>query len=75
MSRTTLSVATAACLAAASLCLMIGRYHVLGREVKVPLGPSTWKVTMLVQGRLAQVDAKLMTALSVTRGERPDGDS
>ncbi|HEV3115516.1 MAG TPA: 7TM domain-containing protein [Gemmataceae bacterium] len=70
MSRTTLSVATAACLAAASLCLMIGRYHVLGREVKVPLGPSTWKVTMLVQGRLAKADAKLMTGMPLDFGRQ-----
>jgi hypothetical protein len=51
MSRTTLCVLTAGALAAASLLVMGVRCAVLGDEVRVPAGPGTWKVTLLVHGR------------------------
>lgn len=51
MSRTTLCVLTASCLAALSIGVMIMRYQVLGGEVKAPAGPSTWKVTLMVHGK------------------------
>jgi hypothetical protein len=50
MSRTTLCVLTAGLLAALSVGVMVTRYQVMGDEVKLPLGPGTWKVTMTVQG-------------------------
>jgi hypothetical protein len=61
MSRTTRCVITAAGLAAMSVGLMIGRYQVLGDEVKMPAGPGTWKVTLLVHGRCTGNAARLMT--------------
>ncbi len=70
MSRTTLSVLTAASLAAASVGLMIARHRILGEEVKVPAGPGTWKVTMLVLGKSAGGDAKLMTAMPLDIGQQ-----
>jgi hypothetical protein len=62
MSRTRLCVLTAIALAAVSAGVMVARRRVLGPEVRLPLGPDTWKVTMLVQGRSAG-DAKLFTAM------------
>ena len=50
MSRTTLCLLTAAGLALLSVGLMVGRYRVLGNEVKLPGGPGTWKVTLVVCG-------------------------
>ncbi len=70
MSRTTLSIITAIGLAALSIGLMIGRYQVLGDEVKVPAGPGTWKVTMLVQGMSTKSDARLMTAIPMDFGHQ-----
>jgi hypothetical protein len=61
MSRTTLCVLTAAGLAAVSLGLMVTRLAVLGDEAKVPKGPGSWKVTMLVRGK-SQGDLRLITA-------------
>lgn len=63
MSRMTLCVLTAAVLAVLSVGLMIGRYYVLGEEVKLPAGPGTWKVTLLVHGRTASDEARLTTAV------------
>jgi hypothetical protein len=62
MSRTTLCALTAAGLVAASSALMIGRYRVLGDEVKAPNGPNTWKVAMVVRGKSTAADARLLTA-------------
>jgi hypothetical protein len=53
MSRTLLAVLTAATLAAVALAVMATRYAVMGSEVKLPLGPNKWKVTMVVQGTSA----------------------
>jgi hypothetical protein len=50
MSRTTLCVLTAGALTTLSLGVMVTRYLVMGDEVKLPLGPCTWKLTMAVQG-------------------------
>src|SRR5437773_11387673 len=69
MSRTTLCILTAAGLAVASIGLMIVRYQVLGDEVKLPAGPGTWKVTMVVQGT-SLGDAKLMTATLLDFGRQ-----
>jgi hypothetical protein len=70
MSRTTLSVLTAAGLAALSAGLIIGRYQVLGEQVKVPLGPGTWKVTLLIHGESSGADARLATALPLELGQQ-----
>ncbi len=61
MSRTTLCVLTAAVLAVLSVGVMVARYQVLGREVKAPAGPGTYKVTMVVRGKSAGA-ARLVTA-------------
>ena len=37
-------------LATLSVGLMIGRTYILGDQVRVPSGPGTWKVTMVVEG-------------------------
>jgi hypothetical protein len=70
MSRTTLSAVTAGGLIALSAALMVGRYHVLGDEVKVPNRPGTWKVTMLVRGKTTAADAKLLTATPLDFGHQ-----
>jgi hypothetical protein len=70
MARTTLCVVTALVLATLSLGLMIGRYHVLGDEVKVPAGPGTWKVTMTVHGTLTGSDGRLLTATPLDCGRQ-----
>src|SRR5438105_4072913 len=62
MSRTRLCVITAFALAALSVAVMAARRQVLGPEVRLPHGPDTWKITMLVQGKSAG-DAWLVTAL------------
>jgi hypothetical protein len=61
MSRTTLCVLTAAGLAALSLVTMGVRAFVLGDELRRPVGPGTWKVTLAVQG-VSQGHARLFTA-------------
>ncbi len=68
MSRTTLCVLTAAGLVAVSLALMTARIRVLGDEVKVPLGPGTWKVQMLVSGKSTAPQARLLTATPLDFG-------
>ena len=61
MSRTTLCVVTASVLAALAVGTMVARWALLGEEIRRPLGPSTWKVTLAVQGS-AQGQARLFTA-------------
>jgi hypothetical protein len=61
MSRTRLCVITAFVLAAASAGVMAARHSALGPAARLPHGPDTWKVTMLVQGKSGG-DAKLITA-------------
>jgi hypothetical protein len=51
MSRTTLSLATASVLAVLSLGVMAIRHQVLGMEIRTPIGPGTYKVTMLIRGK------------------------
>jgi hypothetical protein len=70
MSRTTLCILTAAALAGLSLTVMMARYLLLGNEVKVPAGPGTWKVTMLIQGRAVGNDARLMTGVALNFGKQ-----
>jgi hypothetical protein len=70
MSKTTLCALTAAGLVAVSLSLMLGRYHVLGDEVKVPNGPGTWKVAMLVKGKTTASDSKLQTITPLDFGRQ-----
>ncbi len=69
MSRTTLSVLTAALLALASLGVMATRRHVLGDEVRRPAGPNTWKVTLAVQG-VSQGGATLATSTPLELGHQ-----
>src|SRR5262245_15521917 len=61
MSRTTLCMITAAALAALSLGTMAARWGVLGDEVRRPIGPSTWKLTLTAQGT-SQGQARVFTA-------------
>ncbi len=61
MSRTMLAGLTAAGLAIMSLAIMATRYGVMGDEVKLPLGPNKWKVTMVVQGT-STGETRLQTA-------------
>ena len=70
MSRTTLCVLTAAGLVICSLGLMIGRYQVLGDEVRAPNGPGTWKVAMLVKGKLTAADARVLTLIPLDFGRQ-----
>jgi hypothetical protein len=65
-----LSVTTAAVLAMASAALMIGRYQILGDDVRVPTGPGTWKVTLLVQGQSIGTGAKLQTTTPLDFGHQ-----
>jgi hypothetical protein len=62
-------VVTAAGLAAISIALMITRLTVLGDEAKVPKGPGTWKVTMVVRGK-SQGDVRLITAAPLDFGRQ-----
>jgi len=70
MSRTTLCVVTAALLSLVSIGLMIGRYRLFGDQVKVPLGPGTWKVSFLIQGKTTGSDARLITGLPLDFGRQ-----
>jgi hypothetical protein len=64
MSRTALTVVTALALAALSVGLMLGRRHVLGKEIDGTPGSGTWKVTIEVEGELlAAKDAAITTVL------------
>jgi hypothetical protein len=63
-------VITATGLALASVGVMVGRYRLLGEEVKVLLGPGAWKVTLLVQGKTTGSDARLMTATPLEIGHQ-----
>jgi hypothetical protein len=49
---------------------MIGRYQVLGDEVKAPKGPGCWKVVMVVRGQCATPDAKLLTLTPLDFGRQ-----
>jgi hypothetical protein len=69
MSRTTLCAATAAALALFSLAVIALRHHALGDEVKVPHGPGTWKVALVVQGR-GGADARLLTLTPLDFGRQ-----
>ena len=69
MSRTTLCGITAAILIIGSLSSMIVRRQILGDAVKVPRGPGTWKVAMVVQG-VSQGDAHLQTAAPLDFGRQ-----
>jgi hypothetical protein len=69
MSRTILCVATATLLAVASVATMVARQRVLGSEVKMPTGPGTWKVTLLVTGK-GNGDGRLLTATPLDFGRQ-----
>ncbi len=69
MSRTTLCILTAGALATLSAGLMVGRAYVLGDQVRVPSGPGTWKVTMVVEGK-STGDARLSTAIPLDFGRQ-----
>ncbi len=69
MSRTMLTGLTAAALAIVALAVMATRYGVMGDEVKLPLGPNKWKVTMVVQGTTTG-DARLQTAAPLGIGRQ-----
>ena len=58
---TRLCVVSALILAAGSVAVMVAHGGSSGPEVRLPHGPDTWKVTMLVQGKSAG-DAQLFTA-------------
>lgn len=66
MSRTTLCLLTAGGLALLALGTMACRYHVLGDEVRLPVGPS-WKITLTVKGQ-STGRARLWTAIPADLG-------
>jgi hypothetical protein len=70
MSRTALCAATAASLVAISVGIMVLRNQVLGDEVKVPAGPDTWKVHMLLNGKIVEPDARLFTITPLDFGRQ-----
>jgi hypothetical protein len=49
---------------------MIGRCQILGEEIKVPVGPGTWRVTLLVQGHGIGTDAKILTTTPLDFGHQ-----
>jgi transglutaminase-like putative cysteine protease len=63
MSRTSLTVLTALALTALSVALMAGRHYVLGSEIDGTPGTGTWKVTLVVEGRLSAASASITTVL------------
>jgi hypothetical protein len=63
MSRTGLTVVTALALSALSVALMVGRHYVLGSEIDGTPGTGTWKVTLVVEGRLSGANASITTVL------------
>ena len=69
MSRTTLCLVTAVALAGVSLAVMAARRQALGDEVKLPQGPGTWKVTLVVRGQM-KGDARLTTLTPPTFGRQ-----
>lgn len=70
MSRTILTMLTAAGLATVSVLIMAGRYHVLGDEILVPSGPNIWKVTMKVNGISLAANARLQTLTPLDFGRQ-----
>lgn len=70
MSRTTLCLFTASALAVISIGMMTARYCALGEEIKVPHGPGTWKVTLLIHGKSTAADARLITAVPLDFGRQ-----
>jgi hypothetical protein len=63
MRKTWLSVVTALLLAAVSVALIVGRWHVLGAEVDGIPGASAWKVTLRIDGELAARDGSVAAVL------------
>jgi len=61
MSRTTLCILTAAALAAFSICLMVVRIKVLGDAATALQGPNSWKIALVIQGRIEGPEARLTT--------------
>ena len=70
MSRTTLTVLTAAGLVTVSVGMMVGRYYILGDDILVPRGPNTWKVTMRVDGNSLTNNAKVQTITPLSFGHQ-----
>ena len=63
MSRTGLTVVTALGLIVLSVALMASRWAALGTEVRGTPGDATWKVSLQVEGVLANHKASLTTVL------------
>src|SRR5438874_10556507 len=61
MSRTTLSVLTAAVLAVLAVGVMLVRQQALGSDLNAPAGPNVYRVAMVVTGK-STGDAKLVMA-------------
>jgi hypothetical protein len=61
MSRTTLCILTAGALAAFSLCLLMVRLKLLGDAATAPQGPDSWRITLVIHGKIAGPDARLTT--------------
>jgi hypothetical protein len=70
MSRTTLCIVTAACLAFGAGSLMAGRYLVMGGEVKAPEGANAWKVRLVIKGRMTGPEARLLTSVPLDLGRQ-----
>jgi hypothetical protein len=63
-------VFSAAGLAALSVGVMAGRSYVLGEEINGPAGAGTWKVSLLVHGKITSADARLQTAVPLDFGRQ-----
>src|SRR5262245_59447453 len=60
--RTLLCVVTAGLLIAVPAAWMITRNQVLGNDVRLPGGPETWRITLVVSGKATSADARLYSA-------------
>jgi hypothetical protein len=65
-----LCLLTAAGLAVLSISVMVARYRILGDEINVQSGPGTWKVTLLVHGKITRNDARLTTSVPLDFGRQ-----
>ncbi|MBL8796359.1 MAG: lasso peptide biosynthesis protein [Planctomycetia bacterium] len=70
MSRTAYCLITAGILAAVSLTAMLARRQVLGDEVKLPVDPGTWKVTLVVNGKCGGDGSRLLTSTPLDFGKQ-----
>jgi hypothetical protein len=49
---------------------MVVRHQILGDNVKIPIGPDTWRVSLVVKGKTNGSDSRLMTATPLDFGRQ-----